>query len=418
MANFIRASFGNRERLFKAECVRFTPNCGRLARFTVSPRRLHAQNRTASSLLEVLRRMKRLRHRARFGGFTLIELLVVIAIIGILAALLLPALNQAKLSAKRAACLNNLRETGLAFHLFANDHGGKLPMHVPARDGGSEEFAGAGLDFNSAFRHLQTLSTELATPKMLLCATDTRLPAENFPTLRNENVSYFVNLNAENGQSTSILAGDRNLTNDGSGGGVLLLSANSLVRWTHELHRFKGNLLYADGHVDKLSRPALLASTLDTTGRLAMPFVAGVPAPPGAGYDNAPSQAALPNSPPTAPAANPPPPDRAPPPMPVASGNSQRAFADAREQLATLDKTKSVVTSTNPPNRPVRAGAETDVTLGDFDSQVVTSLQTTIKWSYLLLLLLLLLYLAFKSWQWMRRREERRARARRVAPNV
>ena len=67
------------------------------------------------------------RHTTNKNSFTLIELLVVIAIIGILAAMLLPALKSARDTAKGIICASNLKQVGLSFPMYANDYDTYMP---------------------------------------------------------------------------------------------------------------------------------------------------------------------------------------------------------------------------------------------------------------------------------------------------
>lgn len=111
----------------------------------------------------------------------------------IMPALLLPALSQAKGKAQKINCVNNLKQVGLAVRIWAMDNNDQFPFNASTNKGGTLELCkrgSDGFDLNPAL-HLQVMSNELSTPKILWCPADTRRqPATTFASLGPANVSY------------------------------------------------------------------------------------------------------------------------------------------------------------------------------------------------------------------------------------
>ncbi len=230
----------------------------------------------------------------RCGGFTYMEMLVVIICVGILVVMAIPMMQKTSGCSSRIKCVSNQKQIGLAFRIFANDHDDRYPFSVeglrlydpdPEVTGiGGNTLVFANLE-TETWHYFQVLSNELASARVVICPMDrtrAKLEAIDFlqssdslsdPARRNQAVSYFVGLNADEIRPDGILGGDRNIAGPGALGpavdeskralsGPLYLfgpddASGSKRRWsTHpanKIHENRGNIILADGSVQQVS---------------------------------------------------------------------------------------------------------------------------------------------------------------------
>lgn len=189
-------------------------------------------------------------------GFTLVELLTVIAILGLLAAILIPAVGSLRERAHNTECLNNLRQLGVATKLYANDHNNRLPTlnftyvsdlwpYLDSAEGEAPVLSGAG--FPERLR-----GTAFECPSMD--------PSEGAGSLRSYGVNSFIRAYYLKGGDDNKDYADSPLLLVQEPGKVVLFadtfgSSNlSNARWKAASRRHGGhvNAVFVDGHVEQV----------------------------------------------------------------------------------------------------------------------------------------------------------------------
>jgi prepilin-type N-terminal cleavage/methylation domain-containing protein/prepilin-type processing-associated H-X9-DG protein len=190
-------------------------------------------------------------------AFTLVELLVVIAIIGILAALLLPALGRAKEAARATACLSNLHQVGIALQIYVQENNNKLPF----MDNSPKDAAFSPDDSTNTLNSFYgtnapinvVLAQQLGNVNVLRCPSDVSQPGSDNPLLRTNSefeatgASYFWNflLNGDDADHLKMLAIPFAPKQ------VFLACDKSDFHIARGPNKGK-NFLYADGHIKNL----------------------------------------------------------------------------------------------------------------------------------------------------------------------
>ena len=228
----------------------------------------------------------RISHR-KTTALTMLEAMVVVAVLALLVAIFLPALMSHGGRVQLINCVNNLKQVGLAYRIWAGDHSNKYPMAMSVTNGGTLEL----MRSPDAWNTYLVMSNELSAPIILFCPQDVerRRAATNFSDDLKNHISYFIGQDATVDNPNALLSGDDHFLIKGLPvrPGVIEVTSNTPIVWSSSRHVEKethfwvfstrtsyGYIGLGDGSVQAIKDSNLsiqIAQTGIATNRLAIP---------------------------------------------------------------------------------------------------------------------------------------------------
>ena len=217
------------------------------------------------------------------AALTLIDVIAAIAVLAVLAAILLVSvLRDVRKKEFNWECGRNLEYIGIAYRMWAQEHQGHFPASESVSNGGWKELLTNSDQGSNCWKYYAMMADELTTPRLLFCPFDERSRATAFVTnglpldpaliyfKDNTPLSFFLGLGANSNDSSSILAGDRNLglgAKPGADYGLspatgkgndVAIPISGPVSWSLKMHSAgnaagAGNILLSDGSVQPVS---------------------------------------------------------------------------------------------------------------------------------------------------------------------
>lgn len=196
-------------------------------------------------------------------AFTRGDLIIFLGALVLMMLTVLPSVAGRRDRSDRVICMNNLKRIGQAFLSWSEDHNDQFQLRTDPRNGGS---------FGSTlvFEHFRALSNYISSPSPLVCPGLKRSAAATFPSLRDANISYSLNVHAQPIRPQSMLCTDWDI--EGSDSGVCSVTGQIAVQafrgtpgiaetffafWSATNHGRSGQVLTSDGAVQTVDAVGL-----------------------------------------------------------------------------------------------------------------------------------------------------------------